>query len=304
MEWLNQVVTGIMPIIPKYFVGRVASRYISGETLDDAMRLTRSFNLAKAMTTIDLLGEHTENREQATEAARIYHGILDRIASEKLDANISVKPTHLGLRVDYDLCEKLIGEILDHAAERENFLRIDMEDIGTTDDTFKLYYKMRAKHDKSVGVVIQAYLRRTIKDVQHLKEAKANLRLCKGIYREPREAAFKNRNIIIKNYAFVLKELLSAGCYVGIATHCEETIWHAQKVIHQLNLTHEQYEFQMLLGVEDDLRQILLDQGHRLRVYVPFGKEWYAYSTRRLKENPTVAGHIMRDFLGIKSTGK
>ncbi len=304
MEWLNQVVTGLMPIVPKYFVGRVASRYIAGNTLDDAIQVTREFNQANALTTIDLLGEHTETKEQAVEAARIYHQILDQIDSDKVDANISLKPTHLGLRVDYNLCENLVGEIVDHAAQLHNFLRIDMEDRETTDDTFKLYYKMRSRHDLSVGVVIQAYLRRTIKDVEHLIESKANLRLCKGIYREPREAAFKNRSIIINNYAFILNELLEGGCYVGIATHCEETIWQAQKIIHNLKLSSDKFEFQMLLGVEDDLRQILLNQGHRLRLYVPFGKEWYAYSTRRLKENPTVAGHIMRDFFGIKSIGK
>ncbi len=296
MEWLNQLIIGIMPVIPKYFIGRVAARYIAGSTLDDAVKVTRSFNRSGAMATIDLLGEHTESKEQAVDAARIYHQILDRIAADKIKANISLKPTHLGLGVSYDLCEKLVGEIADHAAEDSNFLRIDMEDSKTTDDTIKLYFQMRARHE-SVGLVIQAYLRRTIDDIKHLKEAKANLRLCKGIYREPRAAAYQNRAIIIRNYALLLEELLEAGCYVGIATHCEETVWHALRIIHEMNLKPESYEFQMLLGVEEDLRQILIDQGHRLRVYVPFGEEWFAYSTRRLKENPTIAGHVLRDFL-------
>ncbi len=303
MEWLNRLVIGLMPITPKYFIGRVASRYIAGSSLGEAVKLTRLFNQSMIMTTIDLLGEHTESKEQAIEASRIYHLILDRIAADKIDANISLKPTHLGLKVNYDLCQSLIGDIVDHAAQINNFLRIDMEDRSTTNDTFKLYYKMRSRHE-AVGVVIQAYLRRTIHDIDHLKESKANIRLCKGIYREPREDAYQNRSIIIRNYAFILNELLEAGCYVGIATHCEETIWHALKTIHQMKLSPDKYEFQMLLGVEEDLRQILLNQGHRLRVYVPFGEEWYAYSIRRLKENPTVAGHVMRDFLGIKSTGK
>jgi proline dehydrogenase len=302
MDWLNKVIMGTMPVVPKYFVGRVASRYIAGETLADAAEMTRTLNSEGAMATIDLLGEDTTRREQAEEAATIYHNILDCIKKEGIQANISLKPTHMGLKLGYDFCAGLVSDIIAHAAETENFLRIDMEDKDCTDDTLKLYYSLHKKYP-NVGLVIQAYLRRTIKDIQGLKEIKANLRLCKGIYREPREVAFKNRSIIIRNYALLLEELLSAGCYVGIATHCEETIWHAQRIIHQLALTPDKYEFQMLLGVEPELRRILIGQGHRLRVYVPFGEEWYAYSTRRLKENPDVAGHVMRDFLGLHSSG-
>jgi proline dehydrogenase len=302
MEWLNRVVITTMPLVPKFVVGRVASRYIAGSKLEDAVDTVLELAGEGAMATIDLLGEDTTRKEQAEEAAQVYHKILDAIHSRKLNANISLKPTHFGLKLGYDLTAGLVEDVSAHAKQNGTFLRIDMEDRHTTDDTFKLYYQTRSRNE-NVGVVIQAYLRRTIKDIEHLKESKANLRLCKGIYREPREAAYKNRSIIIRNYALLLKELLEAGCYVGIATHCEETVWHALRIIHELKLSPDKYEFQMLLGVEEDLRRILIEQGHRLRVYVPFGEEWYAYSTRRLKENPSVAGHIIRDFFGIKSQG-
>lgn len=303
MDLFNRIVIGSMPMVPKYFVGRVAGRYISGESLDDAVATVKALNQSGAMATIDLLGEDTTRREQAEQAGKIYHTILDRIKAEGIDSNVSLKPTHMGLKIDYDLCEKILTDIVAHAAETGSFLRIDMEDHTCTDETLKLYYTLRRRFD-NVGVVIQAYMRRTLKDIEGLKEARANLRLCKGIYREPREVAWKSRAIIIRNFALLLEELLAAGCYVGIATHCEETIWHALRIIHQQNLTPDKYEFQMLLGVEADLRRILIGQGHRLRVYVPFGEEWYAYSTRRLKENPQIAGHVIRDFLGVSSQGK
>jgi len=303
MELFNHIVLGAMPLVPKYFVGRVASRYIAGEELDDALRVVRNLNSDGALATIDLLGEDTLRREQAEEATAVYHKILDAIKSDGLQSNISLKPTHLGLKIDKELCRNLISEIVAHAADTGNFLRIDMEDNTCTNDTLELYYWLR-KRFENVGVVIQAYMRRSIKDIERLKEVKANLRLCKGIYREPRSIAWRNRAIIIQNYALLLRELLRGGCYVGIATHCEETIWRALNIIRELGLTPEQYEFQMLLGVEPELRNILMDNGHRLRVYVPFGEEWYAYSTRRLKENPQIAGHVVRDFLGLSSQSK
>jgi len=303
MDLLNRIVIGTMPIVPKFIVGRVARRYIAGEELSDAVRTVKELNAERTMATIDLLGEDTLRREQAEDAAKTYHTILDTIKAEGINANISLKPTHMGLKIDRDLCEKIITEIVAHAAETGNFLRIDMEDRTCTDDTLNIYYKLHAKYP-NVGVVIQAYMRRTIKDIQRLKEEKANLRLCKGIYREPRNVAWKGRENIIRNYALLLEELLAAGCYVGIATHCDETIWHALRVIHQLKLSPEKYEFQMLCGVEAESRRILVSEGHRMRVYVPFGHEWYAYSTRRLKENPNMAGHVIRDFFGISSQGK
>ncbi|MFC2150508.1 proline dehydrogenase family protein [Calditrichota bacterium] len=298
MDAFNKFVVGMMPLVPKFVVGRVASRYIAGKKLTEAVTASREFNQAGAMTTMDLLGEHCTGREMAVSAKNIYLDILEAIHMEGLDSNISLKPTHMGLKMGYDFSLDLVRELVDKAKEYNNFVRIDMEDISCTDDTLKMYFDLRKDFD-NVGVVIQAYLRRTIEDIKPLIEAKANLRLCKGIYNEPRSHAYKNRAIIIRNFAFLLEELLRGGCYIGIATHCEETVWHALQIIHDLDLPRDKYEFQMLLGVEHELRKILLDAGHRLRVYVPYGEEWYAYSTRRLKENPKIAGHVMRDFFGM-----
>ncbi|MDP8229220.1 MAG: proline dehydrogenase family protein [Candidatus Electryoneaceae bacterium] len=297
-ELLNKLVIGLMPAVPKVFVGHIASRYIAGETIQDTVKVVRQLNDEGALATIDLLGEHNKNTDAAKASMEIYFDILETIDREKLNANISLKPTQLGLDNGIDFCIDLITKIVERATDLNIFVRIDMEDVPYTDDTLQLHTDLRKRFD-NVGVVIQAYLRRTILDIKSLIKSKANLRLCKGIYNESRKVAYKDRTSIINNYSFLLEELLKGDCYVGIATHCEESVWHALKIIHQLGLKREQYEFQMLLGVDEELRRILLDAGHRLRVYVPFGKEWYPYSTRRLKENPRMAGYVMRDFLGM-----
>jgi len=302
MELFSKLVVNSMPMIPKQIVGKIASRYVAGEQLSDAVEEVRHLNDSGAVATMDLLGEYNDREDDARATADVYKKILDSIKEHKLDSNVSLKPTALGLSIGFDFCKDLITEIVAHASELDNFIRIDMEDQHCTDDTLKMYYELHEDFH-NVGVVIQAYLRRTINDVQKLKGMKANLRLCKGIYNEPRTIAYKNREIIIRNYAYLLEELLEAGCYVGIATHCEETVWHALKIIQQLGLTRDQYEFQMLLGVDPELRKILIDDGHRLRVYVPYGEEWYPYSTRRLKENPQLAGSIALNFLGITKAG-
>ncbi|MCF7810270.1 proline dehydrogenase family protein [bacterium] len=298
MDLLNKITIGVMPAIPKPVVGKVASRYISGPKLTDAVKKVKLLSSKGAVATIDLLGEFSDNPDHATAAAKTYIEILDTIQNEKLNANVSVKPTHIGLKTGYDFCKELITSIVEHAHKLGNFVRIDMEDHTCTDDTLRLYWEIHEKY-RNVGVVLQAYLYRTIKDIQPLMEMKANIRLCKGIYVEPRQIAYKHRINVINNYALLLRELLKARCYVGIATHCEEVIWHARRIIYELDLKPDEYEFQMLLGVEDELREILINEGHKMRVYVPFGEEWYAYSTRRLKENPSVAGYIVRDFLNL-----
>lgn len=298
MELLNKITVGVIPVVPKAVVGKIASRYIAGVKLSDAVRVTKSLNSRGAVVTIDLLGEFSGSLKHAEEATETYLMILDIIDKEKIDANISVKPTHMGLKIGYDFCKEQITTIVAYADRLNNFVRIDMEDHTCTDDTLKLYYELHNKY-RNVGIVLQAYLYRTIKDIQPLMKMKANIRLCKGIYIEPRSISYKSRINIINNYALLLQELLKARCYVGIATHCEEVIWHARRIIYELGLNQDEYEFQMLLGVEEELRQILIDEGHKLRVYVPFGEEWYPYCIRRMKENPQLAGHVMRDFLGI-----
>jgi len=303
MNLFNQLVVKGMPMVPKIIVGKVASRYIAGEKVEDAVAKVKELNNEGALATVDLVGEHSDSTEESLAAVNIYLEVLDQIHSHNLKSNISFKPTHVGLSVGYDFCREQVHKIVSHAKKHDNFARIDMENSPYTDDTLKLYYDLSQQFD-NMGIVIQAYLMRTVNDIEGLIKVRANLRICKGIYNESRQVAFKNRQIIINNYAMLLQELLASGCYVGIATHCEETIWHALKIIHQLGLNRDQYEFQMLLGVDHELMRILLNDGHRLRVYVPFGEEWYPYSLRRLSENPQLAGNIARDVLGLsKSAG-
>jgi len=299
MELINRLTIGVMPVVPKSFIGKVASRYIAGEKLSDAVTEVKSLNANGAVATIDLLGEDNIDPDHSRKVTETYIEILDVIEAEKLDSNISVKPTDLGLQIGYDFCKEQITRIVAHAAALDNFLRIDIEDHTCTDDSIRLYKEIHDQYD-NIGIALQAYLRRTIDDIKPLMETSANIRLCKGIYVEPRRISYKNRSIIINNFALLLEELLKAKCYVGIATHCEETVWHAKRIIYKLGLKPDEYEFQMLLGVEPGLRDILIEEGHKMRVYVPFGEEWYPYSTRRLKENPAIAGYVMRDFLGLR----
>jgi proline dehydrogenase len=202
----------------------------------------------------------------------------------------------MGLNIDKEFCFENIRGLVSDAAKINNFVRIDMEDASTTDDTIDIYLRLRKEYDK-VGTVLQSYLRRTIDDINKLIPHWANLRYCKGIYNEKREIAYKDKHLINENFNYGLEKLLDNGCYVGIATHDERLVWHALKLIDQMKLTTDKYEFQMLLGVDHELRRILVNSGHRLRVYVPFGTEWFGYSTRRLKENPAIAGHILKGLL-------
>jgi len=292
------VVIGI-PFVPKPLVGYFSKDYIAGAKLEEALAVIRDLNAKGMMATLDLLGEEITKKEQASAAAEEYKEMLKAIDKEKLDANISVKPTHMGSNLDKEFCYLNIKGIVEEAKKYNNFVRIDMEDRTTTTDTIEMYLKLKEEFAGHVGTVIQAYLRRTSDDINNLIKHKANLRLCKGIYVEPREDAYKDMKLINENYKFNLEKLLENRCYTGIATHDEELVWHAFKTIEDLKLKKDEYEFQMLLGVDEQLRQIILDAGHRLRVYVPYGKDWYAYSTRRLKENPKMAGYVIKKIFGI-----
>ncbi len=296
MNWFNQMVAHILPYVPKPIVGFFSKHYIAGDKLEDAVRVVKELNANRMMATIDVLGEEVKNKEQALQAVEKYKQVLKIIAFEKLDSNISLKPTHMGLKIDREFCYHNILEMVKEAAYFRNFVRIDMEDATTTDDTIDIYLRIKKEYP-NLGTVLQSYLRRTVHDVNRLIPHKANLRLCKGIYNEKREIAYKDKNIINCNFSYCLEKLLSNGCYVGIATHDEKLVWEALKLIDKLALKPDQYEFQMLLGVDHELRRIIVNSGHRLRVYVPFGTDWFGYSTRRLKENPAIAGHIMRSII-------
>jgi proline dehydrogenase len=297
MSLFDALVRFGMPMVPKAIVGRVARRYVAGETLDDAVRTLRSMNEEGAMGTVDVLGEEVHEPAKATASVAEYLRLVERIKDEKIDANISIKPTMLGLKIDQALCEENVAAIVNRAAELDNFVRIDMEDHTCTDATIQLYRRMRENHPARVGIVLQSYLHRTISDVNDLLPLDPNIRICKGIYREPREIAWKGFETIRANFVYATEKLLSEGAYVGIATHDPYLVWAGMRIVDRLGLDRDRYEFQMLLGVDPELRRIILANGHRLRVYVPYGKDWYPYSIRRLRENPTVALHVMRAML-------
>jgi len=300
MSLFDNLIKHGMPLVPKPIVGRVASRYVAGESLDDAVRVIRDLNHEGAMATVDVLGEEVTERSRAEGAVEEYVGLLDRIDAEGLDANISIKPTLVGLKIDEGLCSEMVRILVAHAAEHSNFVRIDMEDHSCTDGTLRVYRNARKEYD-NVGVVLQSYMRRTISDITDLLPLTPNVRICKGIYREPRTIAWKDFDTIRSNFIFSTEKLLEGGCYVGIATHDEHLVWAGMRTVDRLGLDRDQYEFQMLLGVDPELRRIILDAGHRLRVYVPYGRDWYPYSIRRLRENPTVARHVMRAMAAPRS---
>jgi proline dehydrogenase len=299
---VDQLVARTLPFVPKPLVGRVSRRYIAGETLDDATSVVKDLNRNGIRATLDVLGEFITTPEAARRNLSLYIDTLDRIERERLGSNVSVKLSSLGLLIDPELCHELMTELLRRAREHGQFVRIDMEDSGCTQATFDLFRRLRQGFD-GVGVVIQSYLRRTAADAAWLGEMGANVRICKGIYNEPREIAFKDRELIRRSFIEALRILLERRCYVGIATHDEILVWEAERRIHRLGLSPERYEFQMLLGVDEQLRSLVVKAGHAMRVYVPFGREWYAYSLRRLRENPRIAGYVMRATLGRRPSG-
>ena len=248
------------------------------------------------MATVDVLGEETTRESEARAIAQAYCDVFTAIEREHLDSNVSIKPTALGLNLSYDRCRENLETVLREAARYGNFVRIDMEDSSTTSDTLRMYRELREGGFDNVGVVLQAYLRRTLDDIRAISDLKPNVRLCKGIYVEPPSIAFTDYDAVRANYVRSLDALLEAGAYVGVATHDEWLIGEALKRVDGMD--PRDYEFQMLLGVREKRADELVAAGHRLRVYVPFGEHWYQYSLRRLQENPAMAGTIAKATVG------
>jgi proline dehydrogenase len=257
----------------------------------------RDLNRLGCVATMDLLGESTESKADAAGKLRDYKKVVDALEENGLRSGISVKLTGLGLALNEELCRANLEEIVAYAGEKGCFVRVDMEDSPYTGVTLDMVIDLHERHE-NVGAVIQAYMRRSLGDVRRLTEAGVSVRLCKGIYDEPRKLAYKDFDTVRENYRLLLEELLRGGSYVGIATHDEYLVWHALRLIHQLEVPEDSYEFQMLLGVDEELRGILVGAGHKLRVYVPFGEDWHEYSSRRLKENPKIAGYVAKDVFG------
>jgi proline dehydrogenase len=292
---LDRALVRVLPAVPRSVVRRISDRYIAGTTIPDAVRVVRELNEQGQMATIDVLGEEVTSRREAIEIVRAYHDVFEAIERERLDSNVSVKVTALGLNLAYELCWKNLEKVVRHAAESGNFVRIDMEDSSTTSETLALYRELREAGLDNVGVVLQAYMRRTIRDIHDLAPLRPSVRLCKGIYLEPPLIAFQDYEEVRQNFVRCLRELLQIGSYVGIATHDQFLIDEGKRLVAERGLTREQYEFQMLLGVRELAAKRLVSEGHRLRVYVPFGQHWYSYSLRRLQENPKIAGYVASD---------
>jgi proline dehydrogenase len=280
---------------------RVARRFVAGETLDDAVEAAREVNRRLQLASLDLLGENVSDEAGARRAAEGYLAVFDRIAQERLDANVSLKLTQLGLDLSEDLCLELLEKIVAHATSQGNFVRIDMEGSAYTQRTVEIAKRVRAKYT-GVGTVMQAYLYRTEKDVQDLLATGCRLRLCKGAYKEPPDVAFPKKSDVDANYVKLMKTLLPSGIYHGIATHDPAMIEATKDFAREQNIKRDQFEFQMLYGIRADLQEKLVRDGFRVRVYIPYGVDWFPYFMRRLAERPANVAFFLRNLLPRSSS--
>jgi len=299
MNLLNKSIAGMLPFMPKSFVWLFSKRYIAGKTIEDAVAISRELNADGIMVTIDLLGEFITQLEQAEANKNEYLHIIETIQEAGINGNYSLKPTMFGLLIDKEAAYRYIREIVVKAASYNNFVRIDMEDSQCVDIEIELFRKLKAEFPKNVGLVLQAYLKRTKKDIENMldlntPEIPVNYRLCKGIYVESEKIAYKKYETINENYLKDLEYMFQNGIYAAIATHDKPLVEGAYKLIEKYKVPKDKYEFQMLYGVTPALRKSIVDEGHRMRIYVPFGLQWFAYSTRRLKENPGMAMEIIK----------
>ncbi len=295
----NKIIAATLPYMPKKLVWVFSKRYIAGETIEDAIKASQKLNAEGVKVTIDLLGEFISDLDQATENKQAYLDIIEAFEKNKIDGNYSVKPTFFGLLIDEEVCYQNIRTVVAKAAEYGNFIRIDMEDSACVDKEIEMFRKLKAEFPKNVGLVVQAYLKRTIGDLVNMMDmqngtSKLNYRLCKGIYVEPEDLAYKKYEEINRSYIEDLEFMFQNDVYPGIATHDKPLVDGAYKLIEKYNIPKDKYEFQMLYGVTPELRKSITDKGHTMRVYVPFGKDWFGYSTRRLKENPKMAMLIIK----------
>ena len=295
MSLFNRAVASFLPAVPRSVVRRLSAPYIAGPTLDDARRTVALLNAEGKRATVDVLGEEIHTAQEAQAIAAAYGDVLAASDADRLDANVSVKLTGLGLKLDLDLCRALLEDLVRDADARDSFVRIDMEDASCVEDTLALYRALRGAGLENVGIVLQAHLKRTLADIAELRDLRPSVRLCKGIYVEPGAIAFQDFEVVRRSFVSCLEALLDGGSRVGIATHDEHLL--GQSLVRVASLPPEAYEFQMLLGVREDRASELVAAGHPLRVYVPYGQRWYEYSLRRLQENPRMAGVVAKATL-------
>ncbi|MDX6592944.1 MAG: proline dehydrogenase [Gaiellales bacterium] len=297
MRLVDRLIATGLPAVPRPLVRHFADRYMAGETLDDAVAAVQRLNDLGAAATVDVLGEFVEDAGQAEATAAEYGRVLDAIASRGLDSTVSVKLSALGLEIDRDLAERYARGVVERAAKHDIRVRIDMEHSGLTDDTLRIFRTLREDGHENVGIVLQSYLRRTFTDVRDLAPLTPAVRLVKGIYIEPPEIAYTEPELVNRNFVELLQELVRIGSRVAVASHDEALVGEARRLADERGLSGDQLEFQLLLGVKEDLRDRLIAAGYRVRIYVPYGEAWYGYSIRRLKENPSIAGYVARDVI-------
>ncbi len=295
----NKLIAAMLPFMPKKLVWIFSKRYIAGETIEGAIKASKNFNEKGIIVTLDILGEFIETLDEAKKNRDDYIELIDRAQKENIEGNYSVKPTMFGLLLDTEVCYQYIRDIVVKAASYNNFIRVDMEDSPCTTITIDLYRKLKAEFSKNCGLVVQSYMRRTLDDLKdlmdiHTKEIPLNYRLCKGIYVEPVEVAYKKYEEVNQHFLEDLEFMFKNGVYAAIATHDIPLVEGAYKLIEKYNVPKDMYEFQMLYGVTPELRKSIIDGGHKMRIYVPFGEQWFGYSTRRLKENPKMAWLIIK----------
>ena len=298
MNAINKLIVKFVKMLPKSIVYIFAKKYIAGVKLEDAVSVVKELNEKGILATMDVLGESIATKKEAEDAKKECLLVLDAIYKNGLNANLSVKPTQLGLGIDKDFCFELLSEILERAKSYNNFVRIDMEDSPFTSRTIELVMRLKQKFNNT-GIVVQAYLKRTVQDVVDMNKCGMNYRLCKGIYVEPAEIAYKDRQEVRNNYLQILEIMMDNGNYVGIATHDEFLINGAYSLIERKNYSKERFEFQMLYGVRENLRNKINADGYKIRVYIPYGEQWYAYSVRRLQENPQLAWYIFKSIFSF-----
>lgn len=295
----NKLIAAILPYFPKKFIWIFSKPYISGETIDDAIRVSKVLNNNKIKVTLDVLGEFIKTLDEAHENKKEYLNLISIAFKSGIDGNFSLKPTSFGLLLDSEICYGHIREIVAKAASYKSFIRIDMEDSPCTDLEIELFRRLKTEYPANVGLVVQSYLKRTLNDIKGLSDLNSeknplSFRLCKGIYIEPETIAFKKYDEINRHFLEDLEFMLQNKIHVGIATHDKSLVEAAYQLIDKYNVPRHLYEFQMLYGVTPKLRESIVNDGHTMRVYVPFGKQWFGYSTRRLKENPKMASHIIK----------
>ena len=296
LKIFNSFISSIISIIPKPIIWLIAKRYVAGITIQQALEKTSDLNNKGYEVTLDILGEHTKDKKVSEEITQQYCAILNEIASKKLKCNISVKPTHIGLDINTNTYDRNLKKLLNASLENNVFLRLDMESSNVTNETLNSVYNNFNNNNNNIGTVVQAYLYRSIDDIKNIKEG-MNFRICKGIYKEGNEIAIQDRKLINDNFIQILREIFIRNGYAAIATHDITLIEECYKLIDEMQINSGQFEFQTLYGVPmNGYLEKHIDKGYKVRIYVPFGLDWYKYSIRRLKENPNIIGYVFKNL--------